>query len=161
MTPDQIAALPYRPCVGVVLSNADGLVFAGQRADMAKPALQMPQGGIDSDEAPEIAAYRELLEETGVRADHVRLVARTQDWVRYDLPPAAIATRWNGRYRGQEQMWFHMALTAPDNVIDLTFKDVEFSSWQWMSGADLLAAIVPFKREIYSRVLGEFGLLEP
>ncbi len=158
MTPDQIAALPYRPCVGVVLSNADGLVFAGQRADMATPALQMPQGGIDRGETPEEAAYRELLEETGVASDHVRLIGHTADWVRYDLPAAVIGTRWNGKYRGQEQMWFHMTLTASDSVINLRYKDIEFSSWKWMTATDLLAAIVPFKREIYARVFDEFGL---
>ena len=159
MTPDEIARLPYRPCVGVALTRPDGRVFAGQRADMDTPAWQMPQGGIDAGEAPLAAAYRELLEETGVQADHVTLRGRTRDWQYYDLPPEVVPERWNGRFRGQKQMWFHLGLTAPDSVIDLRHKDVEFSDWRWMTGAELLDAIVPFKRPIYGAVLAEFGLI--
>lgn len=156
MTPDQIARLPYRPCVGVVLMNADGRVFAGQRADMATPAWQMPQGGIDEGETPVEAALRELREETGVKKRHVTVLAETADWLPYDLPAEVLPYR--GKYRGQTQKWVLMRLDAPDDVIDLSHEDVEFSDWGWMTGADLLARIVPFKRPIYEAVLTEFGL---
>jgi putative (di)nucleoside polyphosphate hydrolase len=159
MTPDDIAALPYRPCVGVVLTDGRGRVLAGQRADMDTPAWQMPQGGVDPDEELLAAAYRELLEETGVQTAHVALRGQTRDWQYYDLPHEVLPTRWKGRFRGQKQMWFLMELTAPEDVIDLTYKDVEFSDWRWMTGAELLEAIVDFKRPIYEAVLGEFGLL--
>ena len=159
MTPEQIAALPYRPCVGVVLTDGRGRVFAGQRADMDTPAWQMPQGGVDKGEEILAAAYRELLEETGVETAHVTLRAQTKSWYHYDLPPEVVAIRWNGRFRGQKQMWFLMELTAPESVIDLDHKDVEFSDWRWMTGPELLEAIVAFKRPIYEGVLGEFGLL--
>ena len=159
MTPDEIAALPYRPCVGVVLINADGLVFAGQRADMGTPAWQMPQGGVDKGETPKAAAFRELLEETGVAANHVTLLGQTADWLPYDLPPEVVPKRWGGKYRGQKQMWYLMRLDAGDEVINLTYKDVEFSQWRWMTGQDLLNMIVPFKRPIYEAVLTEFGLV--
>ena len=158
MTAHEGPPTDYRPCVGVVLTNPQGRIFAGQRADMASPAWQMPQGGIDAGEDPLDAAYRELEEETGVRRGHVAFLARTADWLRYDLPPEAIPKHWKGRYRGQAQMWAHFALTAPDSVIDLTWKDREFSAWAWMSAAEILAAIVPFKRDIYARVLAEFAL---
>jgi len=158
MTPEEIARLPYRPCVGVVLTHPDGRVFAGQRADMATPAWQMPQGGIDAGESPLDAAYRELEEETGVRRAHVRLVAETADWLRYDLPHDVVPTRWKGRFRGQAQKWVRFELTAADAVIDLQWKDVEFSAWRWMAATELLDLIVPFKRSIYEAVLKEFGL---
>ncbi|WJY22583.1 RNA pyrophosphohydrolase [Fontisubflavum oceani] len=159
MTPGEIAALPYRPCVGVVLINADGLVFAGQRADMETPAWQMPQGGVDKGETPKAAAFRELREETGVAADHVTLLGQTADWLPYDLPLEVVPKRWGGKFRGQKQMWYLMRLDAGDEVINLTYKDVEFSQWRWMTGQDLLNVIVPFKRPIYEAVLTEFRLV--
>lgn len=159
MTPEDLAKLPYRPCVGVVLINRAGQVFAGQRADMDVPAWQMPQGGVDKGEEPETAARRELLEETGVAPDHVTLVGQTADWLPYDFPSEIAGKRWGGKFRGQKQMWFLMRLDAPDAVIDLTYKDVEFSDWRWMEPADLLEVIVAFKRPIYQAVLSEFGLV--
>ncbi|WP_071675457.1 RNA pyrophosphohydrolase [Nioella nitratireducens] len=159
MTPEQIAKLPYRLNVGVVLINGEGKVFAGQRADMDVPAWQMPQGGVDKGEEPETAARRELLEETGVAPEHVTLVGQTVDWLPYDLPHAVVATRWGGKYRGQKQMWFLMRLDAPDEVVNLAYKDEEFSDWRWMDPGELLDAIVPFKRPIYQQVMRELGLV--
>jgi len=159
MTPEEIARLPYRPCVGVVLMNGEGQVFAGQRADMTSPAWQMPQGGVDKGEDPEEAAFRELLEETGVGRDHVTLVGHTSDWIPYDLPHEVVPTRWGGKYRGQKQMWYLMRLDAGEEVIDLDYKDVEFSHWRWMRPSDLLSVIVDFKRPIYQQVMEEFGLV--
>lgn len=159
MTPEEIARLPYRPCVGVVLIDRGGRVFAGQRAGMDTPAWQMPQGGVDEGEELLAAAYRELLEETGVQTVHVTLLNRTSDWLCYDLPPEVVPTRWNGRFRGQKQIWFLMRLEADDAVIDLAHKDVEFSDWRWMEAAELLSLIVSFKRAIYERVFAEFGLV--
>lgn len=157
MTPEEIAALPYRPCVGVVLTDGRGRVFAGQRADMATPAWQMPQGGIDDGETPVEAALRELHEETGVDSGNVTVLGETADWLPYDLPEKVLPYR--GKYRGQTQKWVLVRLDAGDEVIDLAHHDVEFSAWRWMTGADLLDAIVPFKRGIYEAVLGEFGLV--
>lgn len=158
MTPEEVARLPYRPCVGVVLTNREGRVFAGQRADMASPAWQMPQGGIDEGESALEAAYRELREETGVAAEHVHLVSETAEWLPYDLPIEVVPTRWKGKYRGQTQKWVQFRLDAPDSVIDLAHEDIEFSDWRWMDGAELLDLIVPFKRPIYEAVLTEFSL---
>lgn len=152
------ANLPYRPCAGVCLLNADGLVFAGQRID-TPGAWQMPQGGIDAGEDPRTAALRELEEETSVPAGAVSVLNETEEWLRYDLPEALIGTLWNGRFRGQKQKWFLMRLEQPDTVVDLNVAHPEFAEWRWMRPEALNSVIVPFKRDLYTQILTEFGLL--
>ena len=150
-------ALPYRPCVGVLLLNAHGRVFVGRRIDMAQEAWQMPQGGIDQGEAPRDAALRELEEETGVAPEKVELLAEARAWLRYDLPPNLIRRVWRGRYRGQEQKWFAARFLGTDTDIDIAATGhPEFSDWRW-SPADALAAnAVSFKRALYEAVIAEF-----
>lgn len=143
----------------MVLINHTDQVFVGQRADMDTPAWQMPQGGVDKGENARAAALRELREETGIGPDHVAVLSETKDWLPYDFPAEIASRRWNGKFRGQEQKWFLVRLEADEDVIDLAFKDQEFSAWQWMAPATVLEAIVPFKRDIYARVLAEFGLI--
>ena len=156
-TPDQIAALPYRPCVGVMLVNHDGRVFVGQRRDRDQDAWQMPQGGIDPGESVRDAALRELWEETGVTADKVTIEAQTTDPLPYDLPPEVIPTIWGGRYRGQAQHWVLMRFHGADSDIDIATAHPEFSRWDWCAPADLVPRIVPFKRAVYEQVLEQFG----
>lgn len=157
MTPDQIAKLPYRPCVGIVLANAKGEVFAAQRNDRHKDAWQMPQGGIDQGEDSRTAALRELTEETSVTPDLVEITAEMPGLVHYDLPPDLVPQIWKGRYRGQAQRWYLMRFLGRDDQIDLATATPEFSAWQWMTPAALIAAIVPFKRAVYEEVLRQFG----
>lgn len=90
--------LPYRPCAGIMLRNADGRVFVGQRLDSTTEAWQMPQGGIDDGEDAEAAALRELGEEAGVSPDLVAIIARTAGEHLYDLPPDLIGRIWGGKY---------------------------------------------------------------
>ncbi|WP_010139094.1 RNA pyrophosphohydrolase [Oceanicola sp. S124] len=157
MTPEQKAALPYRPCVGVVLVNADGHVFTGQRLDSDVPAWQMPQGGIDKGETPEVAALRELWEETGVQASMVTVEAETEEWIPYDLPDHLLGKVWGGKYRGQEQKWVLMRFHGTDADVNIATPHPEFSEWRWMPPEQLVENIVPFKRAVYARVLELLG----
>ena len=157
MTPAEIAQLPYRRNVGVMLANRRGEVFVGQRLDNDQAAWQMPQGGIDKGESPRDAALRELFEETGVDPALVTIEAETEGWLPYELPVDLVPKIWKGRYRGQEQKWFLMRFQGADSDIDIATEHPEFSSWRWLAPDDLVAHIVPFKRKVYERVLAQFA----
>lgn len=150
------ADLPYRPCVGLMLLNADNLIFAGQRIDNQAEAWQMPQGGIDPGETPAQAALRELEEEIGLRPSDVELIGENQEWIPYDLPPDLVPKLWGGRFRGQTQKWFALRLKGDDSAIRIDTAEPEFRAWRWMDRATLLDAIVPFKRATYTRVFEAF-----
>jgi putative (di)nucleoside polyphosphate hydrolase len=159
------AGLPYRPCVGVMLFNGDGRVFVGRRSDRSEEGVdacwwQMPQGGLDEGEDPEAGARRELAEETGISS--ARFVARTRDWLTYELPDELIGVAWHGRYRGQKQMWFAARFEGRESEIDLGPRDghdQEFDAWQWASLAELPSLVVPFKRKVYAAVIEQFAAL--
>ncbi len=156
MAVKQVTSLPYRPCVGVMMINPKGLIFAAQRIDSPTPAWQMPQGGIDPGENPGLAALRELEEEISVPPDLVAPLSETSDWLTYDLPPEMVPNIWGGRYRGQKQRWFLMRYLGSDNQIDLATEHPEFSAWRWIGANEMLDSIVPFKRQTYAQVIHEF-----
>jgi putative (di)nucleoside polyphosphate hydrolase len=155
--------LPYRPCVGVMLLNGQGRAFVGRRAEAADAPegvgnwWQMPQGGIDPGEDAEKAALRELNEETGIRT--ARIIGRARDWLNYDLPSALIGVAWEGRYRGQTQLWFAARFEGEESEIDLEPKpgcEREFDAWRWVELEELPRLVVPFKRPVYEAVIAEF-----
>ena len=148
--------LPYRSNVGIMMVNKTGYIFVGQRLDNNQDAWQMPQGGIDAGEDPETAAYRELLEETGVNQQNVRFLASSSRWLSYDLPEDLIPTLWNGKFRGQKQKWFLFKFLGKDGDINIATEHPEFSKWKWISKENLLKEIVPFKKSVYENVLKEF-----
>lgn len=150
------STLPYRSCVGVMLMNADGHIFVGERID-TPGAWQMPQGGIDKGEDAQEAALRELWEETGVNPEHVDLLAQTSDWLTYDLPDHLLGKVWKGKYRGQKQLWFLMRFNSTDDKISIASEHPEFAQWKWSAPSSLVAEIVPFKKHIYEAVVAEFA----
>lgn len=156
--------LPYRPCVGVMILNRDGLVWAGRRIpdgnseyDGSPQLWQMPQGGIDKGEDPLDAAYRELYEETGIKT--VTLLAEARDWINYDLPPALIGIGLKGKFRGQTQRWFAFRFEGSDSEIAINpppgGHEPEFDL-EWKPMQELPGLIVPFKRSVYDQVVAEF-----
>ena len=147
--------LPYRPCVGIMLFNADGKVFVGKRLDQTVEAWQMPQGGIDKGESPRQAALRELGEEVGT--DKAAIIGEMEEWVTYDLPEHLIGVAFHGKYKGQRQKWFAMRFTGQDGDIDLAAHEPEFSDYRWISLEELPDLIVPFKRETYRQVIAALG----
>ena len=160
--------LPYRPCVGVMLVNAQGLVFVGRRKNKRQPEhvapgheWQMPQGGIDAGEEPYTAALRELHEETNVHS--VSLIAEAPDWYSYDLPADVAKKNWRGGYRGQRQKWFALRFTGDDSEIDIhdpgPGHKPEFDAWRWESVDRLVDMIIPFKRGVYEQVVKAFAPL--
>ena len=145
----------YRPCVGVMLFNRHGLVFAGRRRDIGVEAWQMPQGGIDAGETPRHAALRELAEEAGT--DKVEIVAESEGWLTYEFPDELRNRVWGGRYAGQVQRWYLMRFTGEDSDIDVAASESsEFAAWRWMRLDDLVRGIVAFKRPVYDRIAAEF-----
>ncbi len=147
----------YRPAVGIMLLNAANLVFVARRIDTAVEAWQMPQGGIDDDEAPREAALRELKEEIGT--GKATILAESRGWLRYDLPAELAGKVWGGRYRGQRQKWFAMRFTGRDADIDLATEHPEFMAWRWAPPEQLPEMIIPFKRQLYRDVLSEFAAI--
>src|SRR5277367_983221 len=143
--------LPYRPCVGIMLFNAQGRVFVGKRIDQTVEGWQMPQGGIDEGEDPRSAALRELKEETGTAK--AEIIGEMENWLTYDLPAHLVGIAFHGKYRGQRQKWFALRFLGEDSDIDLCTHEPEFAEWKWV-GLDVLPKlIVPFKRDTYAAVI--------
>jgi len=160
-------SLPYRDCVGIALFNDNGQVLIGRRKPEGDPedsaelgaAWQMPQGGIDKGEAPEVAALRELFEETSVRS--VEQVAEAPGWIYYDLPEDMLGIALKGKYRGQRQRWFAFRFVGSESEINVTepgdgSMPAEFETWRWEDLSRLPDLIVPFKREAYLQVVAAF-----
>ena len=153
MTPTE-----YRPCVGVMLVNADGKAFVGRRIDNKEGDWwQMPQGGVDPGEDVGDAAIRELAEETGITPENIAIIGRLNETIRYDLPEELIGKLWGGLYRGQEQTWFLARFSGSDEDVNLEAHDPpEFCDYRWIDPDLLPELIIPFKKRVYRAVLEGF-----
>ncbi len=147
--------LPYRASVGLMILNSKLEVFVGRRIDSKTEAWQMPQGGIDEGETPEIAVLREMKEEVGT--NNAEILATTKEWYHYDIPNYLVNKLWNGKYRGQRQKWFLLNYLGNDGEININnSQHREFTDWKWVKIEELPQIIVPFKKNLYIAVIEEF-----
>ena len=147
--------LPLRTGVGIILLNHENNIFVGKRIDNPKSSWQMPQGGVNQNENFLQAAKRELEEETGIKS--VKLIKELDGWFKYDLPKYLLGQLWKGKYRGQKQKWFVMKFNGDDNKdINLNIDKAEFCNWKWVNLNELENLIVPFKKEMYKKIIKEF-----
>ncbi|WP_265516284.1 RNA pyrophosphohydrolase [Nitratireductor luteus] len=162
--------LPYRPCVGIMVLNDTGAVWAGRRIiepegemEGATMLWQMPQGGIDRGEDPFEAAKRELYEETGMKS--VSLLAEAPEWIDYDLPEHLVGIALKGKFGGQTQKWFAFRFEGDESEIAINpppgGHEPEFDAWAWKPMDELPDLIVPFKRRVYEDVIAAFRHLAP
>ncbi len=147
----------YRPNVGIIIVNKHGKLFWGKR--IQQDAWQFPQGGIREYETPQQAAFRELKEEVGLSPSDVRVLAKTQDWLHYDLPRHLIRQHSHPVCIGQKQIWFLLGLEADESAINLSVHpSPEFEDWLWVDYWLPVQQVVNFKQSVYQQALSE---LEP
>jgi putative (di)nucleoside polyphosphate hydrolase len=155
-----IDAEGYRPNVGIVILNDNNKVLWAKR--VAEDAWQFPQGGVDEGESLEEAMYRELMEEVGLSQDHVEIIGKTKNWLRYDVPRQWVRRDGSARYKGQKQIWFLLKFIGKDSDIVLNNSvKPEFDSWRWDDFWSSLDKVIDFKREVYERALSELSIHLP
>ena len=148
----------YRRCVGIMILNKKNEILVGKRIDHPSGYWQMPQGGIDENENPEEAVWREMLEEIGT--NNATMIKQSQQWINYKIPSETLATLpWGNKFIGQTQKWFVFRFNGNDDEINVGTENPEFSEWKWSNHNLLVENIVPFKRNTYMKILKEFSNL--
>jgi len=146
----------YRPNVGIIICNWKNEVFWGKR--VKEHSWQFPQGGIKAGETPERAMFRELHEEVGLGAAHVKILGRTRDWLRYEVPEQWVRREWRGNYKGQKQIWYLLRLVGRDCDVHLRASEKpEFDAWRWNGYWVPLESVIEFKRDVYQLALNELA----
>ena len=146
----------YRRCVGMMILNANNEILVGRRIDHPSGYWQMPQGGIDDNENPEEAVWREMMEEIGT--NNADLFKISNQWVKYNIPQETLdKLPWGKIFVGQKQKWFIFKFSGQENDINVETENPEFSEWKWMGSNDLIDNAVPFKRIVYKTILDEFS----
>jgi putative (di)nucleoside polyphosphate hydrolase len=147
----------YRSGVGIVLINGAKKIFVGKRIDNNSDAWQMPQGGIDVGEDEDLAMFRELYEETGIKESKVKILAKSQGYFYYNLPYKLQKKFWGGKYLGQKQRWYAVEFLGDDGDVNIATEIPEFSNWKWIAKDEIISAIVQFKRDLYTQIITEFS----
>lgn len=147
----------YRSGVGIMVINKKKEIFVGKRIDNHSDAWQMPQGGLDVAESEDNAMFRELKEETGIDESDVRIIQKSSGHYYYNLPYKLQKKFWGGKYLGQKQRWYLVEFIGDESEISVETQDPEFSDWKWIPNADIIGAIVAFKRDLYQDVIDEFA----
>ena len=146
----------YRPNVGIIICNWKNEVFWGKR--VKEHSWQFPQGGIKAGETPERAMFRELHEEVGLGSEHVKILGRTRDWLRYEVPEQWVRREWRGNYKGQKQIWYLLRLVGRDCDVHLRASEKpEFDAWRWNDYWVPLESVIEFKRDVYQLALNELA----
>lgn len=146
-----------RSNVGIILSNTAGELFWGRRMSF-KESWQFPQGGINGDETPQQAMYRELYEEVGLQPHDVELLAESRQWLCYYLPQQFQRPYQQPLCVGQKQKWFLLRLISSEDAICFTrTKKPEFSGWRWVNYWHPLQQVIDFKKAVYQQALEEFA----
>ena len=145
----------YRKCVGMMILNNNKKILVGRRLDHPSGYWQMPQGGINDNENPKEAVWREMLEEIGT--NKAELIKISNQWINYNIPSETLKTLpWGDIYIGQTQKWFAFLFLGEDNDINVGTNNPEFSEWKWSRMDSIVDSIVPFKRDVYAKILEEF-----
>ncbi len=150
-------ALGYRAGVGMVVTNNQGKIFIAERQDIQN-AWQLPQGGIDENETPLEAAYRELFEETGICKKSLVYLQQSSDVYSYDFTDNIAKSKFSNRYVGQAQVWFLFKFLGHDSSINLHQNHPEFRQWRWALSTEVIDLIAEIKKEVYKQVFYDFSL---
>ena len=146
----------YRKCVGIMILNNQKEILVGRRLDHPSGFWQMPQGGIDKNEIPEEAVWREMMEEIGT--NNAKLHKISSQWINYEIPEETLKhLPWGEIYIGQTQKWFIFYFSGNNNDINVETQNPEFSEWKWIDHNKLIENAVPFKRKVYETILDEFA----
>ena len=146
----------YRKCVGMMILNSQNEILVGRRLDHPSGFWQMPQGGIDENENPEEAVWREMMEEIGT--NNANLSKISNEWIKYEIPQETLDhLPWGNKYIGQTQKWFIFKFSGKDKDINVATENPEFSEWKWIKYDELVENAVPFKRKTYQTILNEFS----
>lgn len=146
----------YRANVGIIVMNKAGNLLWAKRC--GKNFWQFPQGGINNQETPEEAMWRELKEEVNLCNSSTKIITVSKNWLYYKIPIKLLRKNKNNPCIGQKQKWFLLLLDCDENQINLNSSTIpEFDAIKFVSYWYPIRKIVAFKRKVYREVLLELA----